>query len=108
MATNPSYLIRTSVLYCLRDLAAALEPEDVAARVAPVCVTAAADQVPNIRFVAAKVLQSLRPMLPDAAAAATVVPCLEKLGTDDDVDVRHFSAQALAAFRAPAVPVPAA
>lgn len=99
MATNSSYLCRISVLYCLRDLSEAIPATDVAATVIPACVTAAADPVPNMRFVAAKVLQSLQPVVQPQQVEAQVLPCLKALVQDTDADVRYFAEQSLAAYK---------
>jgi serine/threonine-protein phosphatase 2A regulatory subunit A len=99
MAKHPNYLHRMAVLYCLRDLCKAVSPSDAATVVVPVCLHAASDPVPNIRFVAAKILQDLQPILAEAQVEKEVVPCLRKLTEDVDVDVRYYSECSLQAFR---------
>lgn len=91
MAGNPNYLHRMSVLYCLRDLGKALGPEQTTQRIVPVIVKASDDPVPNIRFVAAKILQQLQPLMTQQAMERDAAPCLNALRQDDDADVRFYA-----------------
>ena len=98
MATNTNYLHRMSALYCLRDLCGAVSAEDACTRVVPVILRAAADPVPNIRFVAAKILQSLRATMTPDIIDSDVLPCLQTLSKDADADVQYYAGVALAEF----------
>lgn len=98
MAANPNYLHRMSALYCLRDLCGAVSTEDACSRVVPVILNAAADSVPNIRFVSAKILQSLKSTMTQDLIVSQVLPCLQTLSRDADADVRYFAEVALADF----------
>lgn len=98
MATHSSYLCRISVLYCLRDLSGAIPVADVAGTVLPACTAAAADPVPNARFVAARVLKTLKPVLQPQQVEDQVLPCLKALLQDTDADVRFFAEQSLVEY----------
>lgn len=95
MATHRSYLCRISVLYCLRDLSSAIAGADVAATILPACTAAALDPVPNTRFVAARVLKALKPVVQPQQVEQLVLPCLKALLQDTDADVRFFAEQSL-------------
>lgn len=56
-----------------------------------------AEQVPNIKFNVAKMLERLVPSVPGPVVDQTVRPCLLELMEDSDVDVRFYAKQALAA-----------
>ena len=100
MVQNENYLHRMSVLYCLRSLCDAVTREDANTRVVPIFVQAAGDPVPNIRFVSAKILQQLKPLLAPELVQSSIVPCLTKLSHDDDPDVRYYAEQALQELQA--------
>jgi serine/threonine-protein phosphatase 2A regulatory subunit A len=101
MAKDSNYLFRMSVLYCLRDLCPALSPADTAAVVIPACLAAAADRVPNTRFVAARVLQALAPIVQQTPATGQVVACLKHMLLDADADVKFFAQRSLATYETP-------
>lgn len=98
MAKNNNYLYRMSVLYCMQDLCAALTPADAAASIIPACLAAAADRVPNTRFVAARVLQALAPVVQQNAIQAQVVTTLKHMQQDTDPDVKFYAEQSLYAY----------
>jgi serine/threonine-protein phosphatase 2A regulatory subunit A len=105
MVKNPNYLHRMSVLYCLRDLSKAVAVEDASGRIVPVIIEATSDPVPNIRFVAAKILQQLQPVMSDALVEEDVKPCLTKLCQDGDADVRYYAEAALYEFSGGSAPM---
>lgn len=95
MGNNKNYLYRMSVLYCMQDLCAALNPADAATTIIPACLTAAADRVPNTRFVAARVLQTLAPVVQQHAVQGQVVTVLKNMTRDADPDVKFYAEQSL-------------
>ena len=96
MSKNKNYLCRMSVLYCMQDLCAALHPADAAASIIPACLAAAADRVPNTRFVAARVLQAIAPVVQQhAAVQAQVITTLKNMTQDADSDVKFYAEQSL-------------
>lgn len=99
MAKNKNYLYRMSVLYCMRDLCVALTPADAATSIVPACLAAAEDQVPNTRFVAAQVLQTLAPVVQQHAVQAQVITALKQMQQDSDPDVKFYAEQSLYAYQ---------
>jgi serine/threonine-protein phosphatase 2A regulatory subunit A len=95
MAKNNNYLYRISVLYCMQDLSMALTPADAAACIVPACLAATADRVANTRFVAARVLQNIAPVVQQHAVQAQVITVLKGLQQDPDPDVKFYAAQSL-------------
>lgn len=95
MAKNNNYLYRISVLYCMEELFAALTPADAATSIVPACLAAAADGVPNTRFVAARVLQSMAPAVQQHAVKAQVIATLKQMQQDPDPDVKFYAQQSL-------------
>jgi len=53
------------------------------------------DGVANVRFNVARTFQLLGPYLEPSVLNEKVKPCLTKLKTDDDVDVKYFANEAL-------------
>nr|CAB3479603.1 unnamed protein product [Digitaria exilis] len=82
---NPHYLYRMTTLQAI-SLLAPVMGADITCQ-----------QVPNMKFNVAKVLQSLVPILDQSVVEKTVKPCLVELSEDPDVDVRYYANQALQA-----------
>ncbi|XP_078288854.1 serine/threonine-protein phosphatase 2A 65 kDa regulatory subunit A beta isoform isoform X3 [Panthera onca] len=61
----------------------------------PVVLKMAGDQVANVRFNVAKSLQKIGPVLNTDALREEVKPVLQKLGQDEDVDVKYFAQEAI-------------
>jgi serine/threonine-protein phosphatase 2A regulatory subunit A len=99
MASDKNYLHRVSVLYCLRDLCSTASTNDIRTVIVPAFLRAAQDRVANIRFVTAKVLQSLQPKIDASDSRSVVVPCLQTLAEDSDTDVRFYAQRALRAYQ---------
>lgn len=62
----------------------------------PTVLTMATDNVANVRFNVAKTLQRIGPFLEPSAVQTQVKPILDKLNTDNDVDVKYFASEAIA------------
>jgi serine/threonine-protein phosphatase 2A regulatory subunit A len=78
----------------------ALSPSIIKDYVLPTVISLSEDPIPNIRFNVAKALETLTPSLKQDANTvdlieSTVVPSLQKLTNDKDVDVRFFASRAL-------------
>jgi serine/threonine-protein phosphatase 2A regulatory subunit A len=95
--SNPHYLYRMTVLVAISLLAPVVGPEATCQAMLPVVINAAKDRVPNIKFNAAKVLQSMIPIVDSTVVEQTIRPCLLELQEDPDGDVRFFAGQALQA-----------
>uniref|UniRef100_A0A8C9SUB7 Protein phosphatase 2, regulatory subunit A, beta b n=1 Tax=Scleropages formosus TaxID=113540 RepID=A0A8C9SUB7_SCLFO len=61
----------------------------------PVVLKMSNDQVANVRFNVAKSLQKIGPVLDSNALQTEVKPVLEKLATDQDMDVKYFAQEAI-------------
>ncbi|KAK4179665.1 armadillo-type protein [Triangularia setosa] len=121
MGRHPNYLYRMTTCFAISTLASVVTLDVVAESILPMLEKLTGDDIPNIRFNVAKtysviigVLRRLSDQgtiftLEQAGAPFTasprgqqliderVTPCLEKLQRDDDVDVRFFAAQGIAA-----------
>lgn len=90
-----NFVFRITCLFALTKLVPALGVETVVEDVLPFVDKLAADHVPNIRFNAAKSYAVVAARLADESRADVVrthiVPKLETLVGDEDVDVRYFA-----------------
>ena len=55
----------------------------------------ASDAVPNLRLILARSLQRAAPHIPPPTLAARVIPALEAMEADDDIDVLGAAREAL-------------
>lgn len=55
----------------------------------------ACEQVPNVKFNVAKMLERVVPLLERSVVDSSVRPCLLELAEDGDMDVRFYARQAL-------------
>jgi serine/threonine-protein phosphatase 2A regulatory subunit A len=81
-------------------MASSLTPEIIKQDVLSTVANLADDPIPNVRFNVAKSLEVLAPILKkdqttDSLVAEKVIPVLEKLSQDSDVDVKWFAEKAL-------------
>lgn len=90
-----SYLQRVTVLYALRGLVAEEGMETLVEELLPLAIKATRDSVPNVRFVAAKVMQALVGHVEGGRLKSEVKPCLTSMVEDVDSDVKYFAGQAL-------------
>ncbi|EWC43446.1 protein phosphatase PP2A regulatory subunit A [Drechslerella stenobrocha 248] len=118
MGTHPNYLYRMTTCFAISTLAPVVSLEVIQEHILPVIGQLVEDPIPNIRFNVAKsygalldVLRSLpadgtplpngeiAPLGTEPSPAALeviqkdIVPALEKLQADEDIDVRYFSSQ---------------
>ncbi|XP_077563959.1 protein phosphatase PP2A regulatory subunit A isoform X2 [Haemaphysalis longicornis] len=96
MSRDQNYLHRMTCLFCVNVLAEACGGEVTARLMLATVLALAADSVANVRFNVAKTLQRIAPLLDPPTLQGQVKPCLEKLNTDADVDVRYFASEAMA------------
>ncbi|XP_072125766.1 serine/threonine-protein phosphatase 2A 65 kDa regulatory subunit A beta isoform-like [Mobula birostris] len=107
MASDPKYhLRRTSENLLTRSpneqetegsevLSEACGQEITAKHMLPTVLQMAGDQVANIRFNVAKSLQKIGPVLDASTLQNEFKPILEKLGQDQDMDVKYFAQEAM-------------
>lgn len=125
MGAHPNYLYRMTTCFAISTLASAVTMDVIAKSILPMLEQLTGDNIPNIRFNIAKtysVIISVLRRLPDQGTIYTlekagapftasprgqqliderIMPNLEKLQKDDDVDVRFFASTAAAAATAP-------
>uniref|UniRef100_A0A672HS30 Serine/threonine-protein phosphatase 2A 65 kDa regulatory subunit A beta isoform n=1 Tax=Salarias fasciatus TaxID=181472 RepID=A0A672HS30_SALFA len=93
MANDPNYLHRMTTLFCINALSETCGDEIITKQMLPVVLKMSNDQVANVRFNVAKSLQKIGPKI--EKGYAEVKPVLEKLATDQDMDVKYFAQEAL-------------
>ncbi|KAI5203120.1 protein phosphatase PP2A regulatory subunit A [Aureobasidium subglaciale] len=123
MGGHPNYLYRMTTCFAVSTLAPALSLPVIQESIFPILSNLVSDQIPNIRFNVAKsyaVLIDVLKRLPDTESTVLslektgktgsgspqgdqlirdeIMPNLEKLMTDDDVDVRFFASQAAKSY----------
>ncbi|KAK1769112.1 armadillo-type protein [Phialemonium atrogriseum] len=125
MGGHPNYLYRMTTCFAITTLASVLSMEVIAKSILPMLEKLVADDIPNIRFNVAKtyaVLIGVLRRLPDQGTVYSlekagapfsasprgqqlieerIMPSLEKLQKDDDVDVRYFATTAAAVATGP-------
>ncbi|XP_055211467.2 serine/threonine-protein phosphatase 2A 65 kDa regulatory subunit A beta isoform isoform X3 [Gorilla gorilla gorilla] len=95
MANDPNYLHRMTTLFCINALSEACGQEITTKQMLPIVLKMAGDQVANVRFNVAKSLQKIGPILDTNALQGEVKPVLQKLGQDEDRDVKYFAQEAI-------------
>ncbi|KAK2099453.1 hypothetical protein P7K49_020801 [Saguinus oedipus] len=95
MANDPNYLHRMTTLFCINALSEACGQEVTTKQMLPTVLKMAGDQVANVRFNVAKSLQKIGPILDTSALQGEVKPVLQKLGQDEDMDVKYFAQEAI-------------
>lgn len=96
--TATNYLHRISILTVVSAVCTQMAPELVEQHLLPVVLKACGDEVPNVRFYAAKTMLKVVPVLgTKARVESNVVPKLTLLTRDSDSDAQYFSEQALKA-----------
>ncbi|KAK4218078.1 armadillo-type protein [Rhypophila decipiens] len=125
MGGHPNYLYRMTTCFAITTLASVVSMDVIAKSILPMLEKLTADDIPNIRFNVSKTYGELIKVLrrlPDQGTIYTleqagapfspsprgqqlieerIMPCLEKLQKDDDVDVRFFATTAAAEATAP-------
>ncbi|KAF6806849.1 Protein phosphatase PP2A regulatory subunit A [Colletotrichum musicola] len=115
MGNHPNYLYRMTTCFAITTLASVVSMEVIADKILPMLDKLVDDEIPNIRFNVAKtygVLIDVLRRLPEEGTVyslekegtsfspsprgmeliqSRVIPKLEKLQKDDDVDVRYFA-----------------
>ncbi|AEO68800.1 9c8ac1e9-bf41-46ea-b9a4-6ee1876f49f9 [Thermothielavioides terrestris] len=121
MGGHPNYLYRMTTCFAISTLASVVTLDVIAKSILPMLEKLTSDEIPNIRFNVAKTYSALIGVLrrlPDQGTIFTleqakvpfspsprgqqlieerIMPSLEKLQKDDDVDVRYFAMMATTA-----------
>lgn len=125
MGNHPNYLYRMTTCFAITTLATVVSMDVIGKNILPMLDKLVVDDIPNIRFNVAKtygVLIDVLRRLPEQGTVYSlekagasfspssrgteliqqrVMPSLEKLQKDDDVDVRYFATTAAAAASGP-------
>ncbi|CAH1263810.1 serine/threonine-protein phosphatase 2A 65 kDa regulatory subunit A alpha isoform-like isoform X2 [Branchiostoma lanceolatum] len=96
MAQDPNYLHRMTTLFCINVLSDVCGVEPCQNIFLPVVCKLAADAVPNVRFNVAKTLQKIGCHFDATTVNEKVKPCLTKLSSDVDYDVKYYANEAMA------------
>jgi serine/threonine-protein phosphatase 2A regulatory subunit A len=94
LGQDKTYLSRLTSLLVISTIVDVVG-KDIANSLVSVAVGLTHDDVPNVRFNAARTLERLVPILDKATVAKEIVPALQPLQNDKDVDVQFFSKKAL-------------
>jgi serine/threonine-protein phosphatase 2A regulatory subunit A len=92
---NANYLHRMTCLLLIQHVTAQCAPDIIEKHLLPLTLTAASDEVPNVRVASAKTLGVIGPKLDSKVTLAKITPVLKKLQTDTDGDVVHFATLSL-------------
>lgn len=113
VAANTNYLYRLTALFAVMTMIPVLDEQALTESILPFVLNLVEDPIPNIRFNVAKALKVLaeaclgidnakssepsRPPISEAKQVIeeTIVPRLEKMTSDADVDVRYFARRSL-------------
>merc|ERR1711934_572924 len=85
-------------LFCINVLAEVCGADITERLLLPTVLGMAGDSVANVRFNVAKTILIVTKVLPAAAIQSQVRPCVEKLNTDSDFDVRYYASEAAMAY----------
>jgi len=97
MANSDEYLKRLTSLFLCKRCAESLDKDHVNSVVVPLVLKLCKDGVPNVRFNATQVLQSLEGKV-DKTGLNKVVPMLKEMTSDSDVDVQFYATAALKVY----------
>ncbi|KAK2812576.1 Polyamine N-acetyltransferase 1 [Emmonsiellopsis sp. PD_5] len=122
MGQHPNYLYRMTTCFAISTLAPAINLQIIENSILPILERLVTDDIPNIRFNVAKsyavIIDTLRRLPAEGTLAdleksgqtgtpgprnnsvvlQQIIPNLEKLQQDDDVDVRYFATTAVHSF----------
>jgi len=94
---NGNYLYRLTSLLTLKKIADRLTPDTLAQAIVPFIVEMSHDPVPNVRFNCATTLAIIATRIAPTHGSlikSTIIPNIERLTEDPDVDVRFFAGEA--------------
>ncbi|KAI8867079.1 ARM repeat-containing protein [Ramicandelaber brevisporus] len=99
-SSNQNYLYRITSVFAATTIGLSIEPEVVKEHILPILGNLINDPIPNIRFNIAKSIEQLSPLLmskPETAEYLTgeVANALQKLTTDEDIDVKYYATHCL-------------
>ena len=89
------YHQRAVLLSGVGELAALMGPSSLEDALLPMALSMAQDPVPNLRLILASTLQRVAPQLTVQVLSGSVIPALEALERDEDMDVLGAAREAL-------------
>jgi len=92
---NANYLYRMTCLLLIQHVVAECPPDVIEKTILPLVLLAAADDVANVRVMAAKTFSLLIPRIDGKSVKAKISPALIKMAKDSDGDVNYFSNKTL-------------
>jgi serine/threonine-protein phosphatase 2A regulatory subunit A len=95
MANDVNYLHRMTTLFTVNLLGEVCSKEVIVETMLPVVLKLATDPVANVKFNVAKTLTKLAPHVPPNIVQGDIIPCLQSLAKDEDVDVTYFAHESL-------------
>jgi len=84
-----------TTLFAINVLAEVCPPDVISKFMVPVISNLSSDGVPNVRFNVAKTMALIVPLLDSQTVELQIRPCLDKLESDEDMDVKYFASEAL-------------
>ena len=96
MHEDYNYLKRMTTLHCIEVMASCMSPDSVDTIFTSIVLKMTKDNVPNVRFTAARTLEKMYPVLRDKESSADILAALTSLKENDpDQDVQYFSSESL-------------
>jgi serine/threonine-protein phosphatase 2A regulatory subunit A len=94
---HPHYLFRMMILEAVAAMATVVNSDMLTTVMLPELLKFNKDKVPNVRFHACKLMKTIIPHVDPSIVESTIKPWLTDLQEDEDLDVRFYSRDALAA-----------
>jgi len=94
-----NYLYRMTCLLLIQHVTSECTPDIIEKQILPIVLSAAADDVPNVRIAAGKTIGALIPRIDPKLVKGKLTPVLQKLSKDSDPDVIYFSSKTLKDFK---------
>ena len=88
-------IIKVVLLHALMKLGALLPLNVLEAQLWPLAIEMAEDKVPNLRIEVAKALEALGPILTSSLVHEKLLPKLQELAGDEDIDVKWAADEAI-------------
>jgi hypothetical protein len=95
LADHKLYLMRAVVLQFIIGLAGVLSANVLETKLLPAALEMASDRVPNLRMVSVRALTAATPFVAAAMTREKILPKLQELLADADVDVKFEADAAL-------------
>jgi len=101
LSHNENYLHRMISLQCIIHLSPVIDAVTCRETLLPTALHMDGDRVPNVRFKVAQALAKVGACINSDALTSEVLPCLQKLVKDSDIDVRFYANEAIDTLKCP-------